>query len=133
LAFQINESGAVIKSVIGVSEIFYVRRKLRSVVYNLVNNAIKYSSPERKPIISITTTLEGEFMVISVEDNGLGIEQANLDKIFTKYERVSTSTEGTGLGLYLIKETVSASGGRITVESELGKGSIFKIYLKVAE
>ena len=130
LAPQILESGAKISIKIGVSEITYVRRKLRSIVYNLVNNAIKYKSPDRKPKISIKTYIENDHIGLSVEDNGIGIEDKNLDKIFTKYQRVENLTEGNGLGLYLIKEIINRSGGQIFVDSELGAGTTFRILLK---
>ena len=133
LASQISESGAVIKSEIGVSEIVYIRRKLRSILYNLVNNAIKYHAPGNKPLIKISTTLEKGFMVINVEDNGIGIAAENLEKIFTKYERIPSEVEGSGIGLYLVREAVSASGGHISVQSQLGRGSVFKVFLKMAD
>jgi two-component system phosphate regulon sensor histidine kinase PhoR len=131
LAPQIEESKAVIKSEIGVSEIVFVRRKLRSLLYNLVNNAIKYRLEERRPEIFIKTEEEEGFMVISVIDNGLGIDKKDFKSIFAKYQRLGDSTEGTGIGLYLVKEIVNSSGGKITVESELGKGSVFKVFLKL--
>jgi two-component system phosphate regulon sensor histidine kinase PhoR len=131
LAPQIEESKAVIKSEIGISEVVFVRRKLRSVVYNLVNNAIKYRSQERNPEILIKTEEENGFMVVSIADNGKGIAEENLKRIFAKYQRLEDSTEGTGIGLYLIKEIVNNAGGRIAVESEPGKGSIFKVFLKL--
>jgi len=131
LAPQIEESKAVIKSEIQVSEIVFVRRKLRSIVYNLVNNAIKYRSPERKPEIFIKTEEENGFMVVSVVDNGVGIAEKDFEKVFAKYQRLTYSVEGTGIGLYLVKEIVNNSDGKITVESELGKGSVFKVFLKL--
>ncbi|TKC04436.1 sensor histidine kinase [Pedobacter frigoris] len=131
LAPQIEESGAVIKSDIGVSEIVFVRRKLRSMIYNLVSNAIKYKSPERKPEIHIRTEREGDFMVISVIDNGTGIAEKDLDTIFSKYHRLTELIEGSGVGLYLVSEIVKNSGGKIAVESDPGKGSVFRIYLKL--
>ncbi|RZK45817.1 MAG: ATP-binding protein [Pedobacter sp.] len=133
LAPQIKESSAVIKTHVKHSEITFIRRKLRSVVYNLVNNAIKYRSPDRAPEIVIETTREDKCMVITVSDNGLGIPEGNLHSIFEKYNRVSQTGEGTGIGLYLVKEIIAASGGRIEAESTLGKGSIFKVYLKLEE
>lgn len=133
LSPQIQESDAQIKTEIGISEIVYIRRKLRSILYNLVNNAIKYRAVEQAPKIQIRTIEEKGFMVIAVSDNGIGIPNASLGKIFQKYERVPGSVEGSGVGLYLVKEIVSASGGRITVESELGEGSIFKVYLPLKE
>jgi two-component system phosphate regulon sensor histidine kinase PhoR len=131
LAPQIKESHAVIKSSIGLSEIVYVRRKLRSVVYNLVNNAIKYSDKNRRPEIMVTTSRQEDFMVIAISDNGMGIAKEDLKHIFTKYQRVSNSGEGSGIGLYLVKEIVGVNGGRVEVESRLGKGSTFKIFLKI--
>ncbi|MGF1924641.1 MAG: ATP-binding protein [Bacteroidia bacterium] len=130
LAPQILDSNATIKSEILQSEIVFVRRKLRSVIYNLVNNAIKYKAVNRQPKIDIKVALEGHFTVISIADNGRGIAASDLEKIFTKYERISREVEGTGIGLYLVKEIVSLAGGRIEVQSELDKGSTFKIYLK---
>lgn len=131
LAPQIKESGAVIKSDVQFSEIVYARRKLRSIIYNLVNNAIKYKSPDRKPQIFIKTEKQDNFMVISITDNGVGIAEKDYETIFTKYQRATDSVEGTGIGLYLVKEIVKISGGEIIVESELDKGSTFKVFLKL--
>ena len=133
LAQQIKDSSARISTEIGFSEIIFVRRKLRSIVYNLVNNAIKYCSPDRIPVIKVTTKKSGDFMEITVTDNGMGISPADQDKIFSKYQRVSQDGEGSGIGLYLVKEIVLASGGRIGVESKLGIGSQFSVYLKIPE
>ncbi|RZK19505.1 MAG: HAMP domain-containing histidine kinase [Pedobacter sp.] len=133
LAPQIKESNAKIKSDIGFSEILFVRRKLRSAVYNLINNSIKYRSAGRMPEILIRTYREGDEMVIVVSDNGIGIPQSEIGKIFQKYQRVASSVDGSGIGLYLVKEIMEASGGRITVSSEFGKGSEFRLYLKITE
>lgn len=70
-------------------------------------------------------------MMISVEDNGIGIPSALKYKIFEKYNRVAGQEEGNGVGLYLVKEIIETSGGRIEVESEEGKGSVFKVYVKL--
>ncbi len=131
LAPQIGESNAVIKTEIGVSEIVFVRRKLRSLLYNLVYNAIKYCSPDRKPEILIKTEEENGSMVLSVTDNGVGIPESEYKAIFAKYHRLGNTVEGSGIGLYLVQEIVSQSGGKIEVESEAGKGSVFKVYLKL--
>ncbi|RZL50716.1 MAG: ATP-binding protein [Pedobacter sp.] len=131
LAPQILESNAVITCQVCHSEIVFVRRKLRSILYNLVNNSIKYRSSDRSPKIIINTIKENDFMVLSVQDNGVGIAVDDLEKIFSKYERISDQIEGTGVGLYLVREIVKLSGGSIKVESEFGKGSTFKVYLKI--
>lgn len=130
IADNIRTSGTVIKSEVTVSEITFSRRKLRSIVYNLVSNAIKFASPERKPEIFIKTTSEDDYIIITVKDNGIGIDTTKTDTIFSKYFRVENNIEGSGIGLYLVKEIVNNSGGKIEVKSELGLGSEFKVYLK---
>jgi two-component system phosphate regulon sensor histidine kinase PhoR len=130
LATQILESKAVIKWEVSHSEVVFVRRKLRSIVYNLVNNSIKYAKPGRIPKITIKTFLEGDYFVITVADNGSGIAKEHQEKIFTKYVRISSDVEGTGVGLHLVREIVNLSGGKVMVESEPDKGSVFKICLR---
>ncbi|MEO7800953.1 MAG: ATP-binding protein [Ginsengibacter sp.] len=129
---NIQASGAVIKCDIDVSEINFSRRKLRSIIYNLVSNAIKYKSPDRPPLIVIKTTKVENTIVISVKDNGLGIDDSNIEAIFSKYYRVEHAIEGTGVGLYLVKEIVENSGGTISVKSQLGKGSEFMVTFPAA-
>jgi len=130
LAPQILESGAVINSKIYRSEIIFVRRKLRSILYNLINNAIKYRDLGRPLQIAIEVSQEDDFITITVVDNGRGIAEHDFEKIFSKYERVALDVDGSGIGLYLIREIIKLAGGKITVESELGKGSTFKVYIK---
>jgi two-component system, OmpR family, phosphate regulon sensor histidine kinase PhoR len=130
LAGTIQQSGAKIKSEVNVSEILYSRRKLRSVVYNLVNNAIKFQSPDRKPEIFIKTKRNKNFIIISVKDNGIGIDVSKQHAVFSKYVRVDKSVEGSGIGLYLVNEIVKNSGGKILLKSQPGKGSDFQVFLK---
>ncbi len=133
LAPQIEEVSAIIKSDIDISEIVFVRRKLRSLLYNLVNNAVKYGSPDRRTEVLIKTREENGYMVISVIDNGVGIPPEHFKTIFAKYERLSDSADGNGIGLYLVKEIVNSVEGNISVESEVGKGSEFKVRLKLKD
>ena len=129
LAESVIKTDVVIHTEINVSEINFSRRKLRSVIYNLVNNSIKFRSPERAPEIWIKTERINGEIVISVKDNGIGIERDDKERIFTKYYRNEEKVEGSGIGLFLAKEIITNAGGRITVESEVGKGSEFKVYL----
>jgi two-component system phosphate regulon sensor histidine kinase PhoR len=130
LSDNIKTANAVIKSEINVSELTFSRRMLRSIIYNLINNAIKFRSPERKPEILVTTNRVGDFVVIAVKDNGIGIEKSEMDLIFSKYYRVGNEIDGSGIGLYLVKEIVTSAGGKVVVKSEPGKGSEFQIFLK---
>ncbi|WP_026898214.1 sensor histidine kinase [Daejeonella oryzae] len=127
---NILESSAIIKSELEVSEIVFSRRKLRSIIYNLVINSIKFRSPNRPPYILIKTAMVGDMIRISIKDNGTGINPAMKEKIFSKYFRAENSIEGSGIGLYLVKEMVTSSGGRIELESKPGEGSEFVIFLK---
>jgi two-component system phosphate regulon sensor histidine kinase PhoR len=130
LTQQILESGAVISQDIQCPEITFVRRKLRSVIYNLLSNAIKYSPADRHPEIKIKSTRENDYVVISVSDNGIGMTIEEQKSIFDKFQRIKTSYEGSGVGLYLVNTVVTAAGGKIELGSEPGRGSVFKIFLK---
>ena len=130
LSNNIIESGATITCEINVPEIAFSRRKLRSIVYNFVSNAIKYKAPQRTPDIKIKTAREDNFTVLSVEDNGIGIDEKEKESIFKKYFRINSDVEGSGIGLYLVQQHVQNAGGKIVLESEPGKGSTFKVYLK---
>ena len=130
LTESIRESGAIIKTDIKVSELTFSRRKLRSIIYNLVSNAIKFKPIDAKPEIFITTEPEGNYIIISIRDNGVGIDIEKQEAIFSKYYRVENAIEGSGIGLYLVKEIVTNAGGKITLNSHPGKGSEFKVYLK---
>ncbi len=129
LAPQIIASNVHISQNIEVSEINFVRRKLRSVLCNLLSNAIKYTPADRTPDIKIHSYQEDGYMVIRIRDNGIGIEEEDIATIFEKFKRVSSSVEGSGVGLYLVKSIVKNAKGKILVKSKLGHGSEFKVYL----
>lgn len=120
----------MVKSEINVSEICFSRRKLRSIIYNLVSNAIKFRSSERHPEILITTNQKKDFILVTVRDNGIGIDTSKQEAIFSKYYRVENSIEGSGIGLYLVKEIVTRAGGTVSVLSKPGKWSEFTVKLK---
>lgn len=125
---QIQKYKAEIKSDFQVPEIEFSRKYLRSICYNLISNAIKYSAPDRRPIVTLSTTKDNEFTVFTISDNGLGISSQNRKKIFQMFKRLHDHVEGTGIGLYIVKRIVDNSGGRLDVESELGKGTSFRVY-----
>ncbi|WP_161889583.1 CHASE domain-containing protein [Pontibacter russatus] len=129
----IKESGATITTDFEVKDILYARKNLRSIIYNLVSNAIKYKSPERAPEVHIATCYDGGgYLVLQVQDNGLGIKKEQQHKLFTMFKRLHSHVEGTGIGLYIVKRIIENNGGKIEVESELGKGSTFRVYFKQA-
>lgn len=106
----------------------FSRKNLKSILYNLLSNAIKYRSPERKPEIIITFYQEENFNVLALQDNGLGMEIKDPEKIFGMFKRMHSHVEGTGIGLYMVRKIIENEGGFIKVESQPGKGSTFKVY-----
>lgn len=112
------------------SVVIFPKKNLRSVIYNLVHNAVKYRHPNRATVIRINTFKIKGFVVFSVEDNGIGIANEHQKTIFEKSSRVSRDVEGTGMGLYIIKKMIENNQGKIEVESILGKGSSFQVFFK---
>ncbi|WP_210463346.1 sensor histidine kinase [Rufibacter roseolus] len=111
-------------------EIFFSRKNLRSVLYNLVSNSIKYRSPERAPEIQVTTTKVDSYTLLTVQDNGLGLKNEDKEKVFGMFQRVHLHVEGTGVGMAIVKRIVENCDGKIEFESELGQGTVFNVYLK---
>nr|WKN37099.1 PAS domain-containing protein [Tunicatimonas sp. TK19036] len=105
-------------------------KNMRSVIYNLLSNAIKYRSPERHLQIRVSYEESAEYQTLTIEDNGLGIDPSQKNKIFTMFQRLHDHVEGTGLGLYIINKIMENTGGKIEVDSQLDVGSIFKVYFK---
>ncbi|HXQ34239.1 MAG TPA: ATP-binding protein [Anaerolineales bacterium] len=102
------------------------RIRLREVLENLIDNAAKYMGDQRNPIIEIGAMKWDGDEVIFVKDNGIGIESQHLAKIFSLFEKLDQNSEGTGIGLALIKRIIETHGGKIWVESDgPGKGSTF--------
>lgn len=104
---------------------------ITNLIYNLLDNANKYS-PD-KPKLVISTENDSNGIIIKVSDNGIGITKANQKKIFEKFSRISTgnlhNVKGFGLGLSYVKAIVDKHQGKISIESELKKGSVFIVYL----
>jgi ligand-binding sensor domain-containing protein/signal transduction histidine kinase len=130
---EILETNTEIKSDFSKASVIHsVKPYVESIFYNLLSNAIKYRHPERRPIISLTSVRDADYVCIDIRDNGLGIDLGLFkDKIFNIYQRFHTHVEGKGLGLYLIKTQIEALGGKIEIESKVDEGTTFKIYFKI--
>ena len=117
----------------GKEEVYVQGDKVRlgRVLLNLVDNAIKYTPKGGRVILSLAK--KGDDAHISIKDTGIGISKEDQEKIFERFYRVDKSRSrevgGTGLGLAICKRIVEAHGGRISVESEIGKGSTFTVIL----
>jgi len=132
LSKQFKESGAVIVSDYNTAPyINYIYSHLENFIINLTTNSIKYKHPERNPVIQIKSYLEEGFTVIEFRDNGIGIDlERYRDRLFGLYQRFHSHVDGKGLGLYLIREQIRAHDGNLRVESTVGVGTTFYIYLK---
>jgi len=104
------------------------KNRMTIILNNLISNAIRYANPDTKnPFVGIDVMVNEREANIVIEDNGIGIDKAFHDKIFEMFYRVSHNSIGSGLGLYLVKESLKKLNGTIKVESEKGKGTVFYI------
>ncbi|WP_243428117.1 sensor histidine kinase [Clostridium rhizosphaerae] len=107
--------------------------KIERVILNLISNSIKFTDSGGSIFINILD--KGHIVEIEVKDTGIGIDAEHLDRIFKRFHQIdktlSRNVEGTGIGLSLVKSLIELHGGNISVDSEVGKGSIFKMELPV--
>jgi len=104
--------------------------RFKVVMHNLIGNAFKYHDPDKENSeVSIKASSENSVIRIDIEDNGLGIAEEHKSKIFEMFYRASERSQGSGLGLYIVQETLAKLNGSIQVKSEPGQGSIFSVYL----
>src|SRR5690606_8577232 len=131
LETEIQQSDAVInadfsaaKSVRGITS--YVE----SIFYNLISNAIKYRHPGRNPEVNIVSSREDGYVLVSVTDNGLGINETHQQNLFDLYKRFHFHVDGRGIGLYLVKTQMTALGGNVEIASKEGEGTSFLLMFK---
>ena len=127
---KINVDIEAVDSTIYVDEVNF-----QNVIFNLLDNAVKYRQPDKPLDVYLKTWNDDKWLYLSVRDTGKGIKKESLKKIFEKFYRVGTGNvhdvKGFGLGLAYVKKVVDLHGGKITVDSEYGKGSTFTIKLPV--
>jgi PAS domain S-box-containing protein len=110
----------------------FVRANLQSVLFNLISNSLKYAAPGRPPYIRLSAAPDATtgHPVITVQDNGLGIDLERYgNQLFQLFRRFHTHVGGSGMGLYLVNRIVQNSGGQLTVDSQVGVGTTFRIFL----
>ena len=136
LKYIVNDAGIQREIVSSDNDRLFITdaRRLRVILKNLLSNAIRYHDPDKKErFIRIAISYESNKAVISVSDNGIGIEKNHLKNIFMMFYRADESSKGSGLGLYIVKETVDKLKGEIKVESKPGVGTTFTIILPELE
>ena len=114
----------------GCGPIRFSPKNLRSIAYNLVSNAVKYHDPERQPLVRIRCEETEDYQVLTVADNGLGMDLSKDNQLFGLFRRLHTHVEGTGIGLYIVKKIIENAGGMIEVESEVGVGTTFRVFFR---
>lgn len=112
-----------------VKTIYSIKPYIQSILFNLISNAMKYRHLQRQPVITVKTGREDDMVCLSVADNGIGIDNDNLDMIFQLYKRFHFHVEGRGMGLFLVKTQVDALGGFIKVDTKVGIGTTIKVFL----
>lgn len=128
---MIQEADAQFIESLEVTKIRFAKANLRTILYNLISNAVKYRSPDRPLNIVIKTYALDSEIALSISDNGLGLSENQQSKLFMMFKRFHSNTEGTGIGLYIIKRIVENAGGHIEAQSELDKGTTFTIFFPV--
>jgi signal transduction histidine kinase len=116
-------------------DVVFDREAMEQVIHNLLDNACKYSGESRS--IEVQLYPEGNKIVISVRDQGVGIRKEDQDKIFSRFyragEELTQAVKGSGIGLTIVKQIVESHQGEVTVESNPGKGSIFNVILPISQ
>lgn len=110
---------------------FYTDKYRFNLIFsNLISNAFRYhNQQEPNKYIHIEANIDAHSAVFTIEDNGQGIDDIHIDKIFNMFYRANKSAKGSGLGLYIVKEAVAKLSGEISVKSVLGKGTTFKVVI----
>ncbi len=128
-AYLKNNNALIINDVDEDLEIRAVPAYADSILMNFITNAIKYRNPMRKPVVRLSAETHGNYTVLSIKDNGLGIDlDEHGDKLFGMYKTFHKNPEARGIGLYITKNQIEAMNGKVTVESTVGKGTTFKIF-----
>jgi PAS domain S-box-containing protein len=106
------------------------KKRLQIIFNNLISNAINYRNPsQQQPFIKIDVDTKSDISMINIHDNGMGIEEIHIDKIFNMFYRGTTNSTGSGLGLYIVKEALEKMHGKIQVTSKRNIGTTFTIQL----
>lgn len=126
----ISESGMQIQTDLQVPHYCGIKTYLHSIFLNLISNAVRYRRPGEVPKLTIVSKLENDDLVLVFSDNGLGIDLSmHGDKVFGLYKKFHLHSDGRGMGLYMVKTQALLMGGSVTIESEVGRGSVFTVRL----
>lgn len=129
MAFLKKNNATLINEVADNCYVKAIPAYLESILMNFITNGVKYKSPDRDPTIKLSTYKNGNYTVLSIMDNGIGIDLEKYgDKLFGMYKTFHHNEDARGIGLYITKNQVEAMNGKIMTCSEVGKGTTFNIY-----
>jgi signal transduction histidine kinase len=106
------------------------KSRLKIIFQNLLSNAIKFRRKDQRSFVKLSAKLQGDKIILSIEDNGEGIKPEYQPKIFDMFFRGTNRSEGSGLGLYIAREAAKKINANISVRSVYGEGSVFSVELE---
>ncbi len=127
--FLLDNNATIVNNISNKVEINIVASYIDNILMNFITNSVKYKDPERNPIVTLSTTSENGYTILSIKDNGLGIDLKKYgDKLFGMYKTFHNHTDAKGIGLFITKNQIEAMKGKVTVHSKVGVGTTFNVY-----
>ena len=128
-AFLKKHNATIINDVADDVQIKVIPAYIDSILMNFITNAVKYRDPSRDPVIKLSVKQNEQYTILSIEDNGLGIDLNKYgEKLFGMYKTFHHNSDARGIGLYITKNQIEAMNGKVMVSSEVGTGTTFNIY-----
>jgi len=128
-AFLKKNKATIINKIPKDLQIMVIPAYLDSILMNFITNSVKYKDPKRDPVITLSVSKNDQFTILSIEDNGMGIDLKKYgDKLFGMYKTFHHNSDARGIGLYISKNQIEAMNGKVMACSEVGKGTTFNIY-----
>ncbi|MGB5236952.1 MAG: PAS domain-containing protein [Flavobacteriaceae bacterium] len=128
-AFLKKNNATLINNVPNDLQIMVIPAYIDSILMNFITNSVKYKDPKRDPVITLSINRNEQYTILSIEDNGLGIDLKKYgDKLFGMYKTFHHNSDARGIGLYISKNQIEAMNGKVMVCSEVDKGTTFNIY-----
>jgi PAS domain S-box-containing protein len=128
-AFLKNNNAKVINKIADDVVINVIPAYLESILMNFITNSVKYKEPSRNPIITLSSAKIGKYTIVSIRDNGMGIDLKKYgDKLFGMYKTFHNHKDARGIGLYITKNQIEAMNGKVETMSKVGVGTTFNIY-----
>jgi signal transduction histidine kinase len=130
---QIEEAEAKVNVDLAVPFLTIPKKHVRSLVFNMLSNALKFRSEERTLVVTISSHLKDDKIHLSFSDNGIGIKESDQPKVFMIFKRFNPEVAGRGVGMYLVKRAIDLNDGAIYIESKENVGTAFHIEFPIEQ